>query len=378
AADKVERPEPKGPHKRELPRRPFHFYTDFRYDEGRGGRVDKNRFVKFGVGIVVLFLLGVFLKLAKPVLIPFCLALLFAFAVAPALDFLVRRKVPKSIALVVILLLTFAVLYLIGTVFYASGKSFADELPSYNEMAKSLLERIDHIVPDPRLKVGLTDWVNGLNVARMGTLFISALGPFFSFMSQLLIIFVFMIFILSGRGRMTKKFAEAFPPDQASALGKAAFRINCEIQKYLGVKTLTNLLIGVLVTAVLAVFGVRFAIVFGVLAFFFNYVPALGAIVSVVLPVLLTTFLEGSFSLKVGLVLALLATVHVALRRFLERRLMGKELELSPLLVLFSLFFWAWLWGIPGMVLAVPILAVIKIVFANVPALRFLETMMDK
>ena len=340
--------------------------------------MDKNRFVKFGVGIVVLFLLGVFLKLAKPILIPFCLALLFAFAVAPALDFLVRRKVPKSVALVVILLLTFAVLYLIGTVFYTSGKSFGAELPSYNEMVKSFLERIDHVVPDPRLKVGLTDWVKGLNVGKLGTLLVSALGPFFSFMSQLLLVFVFMIFILAGRGRMTKKFAEAFPPDQASTLGKAAIRINCEIQKYLAVKTLTNLLIGVLVTAALAVFGVRFAVVFGVLAFLFNYVPTLGAVVSVALPVLLAVFLEGSFSLKVGLVLAVLTAVHVALHRFLERRLMGKELDLSPLLVLFSLFFWAWLWDIPGMILAVPILAVMKIVFANVPSLRFLETMMDK
>ena len=340
--------------------------------------MDKNRFVKFGVGIVVLFLLGVFLKLAKPVLIPFCLALLFAFAVAPALDFLVRRKVPKSLALAVILLLTFAVLYFIGTVFYASGKSLAAELPSYNEMMKSFLEGIDQVIPDPRLKVGLTDWVNGLNVARLGTFLVSALGPFFSFMSQLLIIFVFMIFILSGRGRMTKKFAEAFPPDQASTLGKTAVRINCEIQKYLAVKTLVNLLIGVLVTAVLAVFGVRFAVVFGVLAFLFNYVPTLGAVVSVALPVFLAGFLEGSFSSKVGLVLAILTAVHLGLHRFLERRLMGKELELSPLLALFSLFFWAWLWGIPGMILAVPILAVMKIVFANVPSLRFLETMMDK
>jgi AI-2 transport protein TqsA len=344
----------------------------------QGGRVDKNRFVKFGVGIVVLFLLGVFLKLAKPVLIPFGLALLFAFAVAPALDFLVRHKVPRPVALIVILILTFAVLYLIGTVFYSSGKSFAAELPSYNEVVKSFLEKIDHIVPDPRLKVGLTDWVNGLNVAKLGTFFVSALGPFFSFMSQLLIIFVFMIFILAGHGRMTKKFTEAFPPDQASALAHAAVRINREIQKYLAVKTLANLLIGVLVTSVLSVFGVRFAVVFGVLAFLFNYIPTLGAVVSVAPPVLLAVFLEGSFSLKVGIILALLAAVHVVVRRFLERRLMGQALELSPLLVLFSLFFWAWLWGIPGMILAVPILAVMKIVFANVPTLRFLETMMDK
>jgi len=340
--------------------------------------VDKNRFFKLGVGIVVLFLLGVFLKLAKPILIPFALALLFSFAVSPALDFLIRRKVPKFVALVVILILTFAVLYLIGTVFYASGKSFAAELPSYNEMVKSFLESIDHLVPDPRLKAGLADWVNGQNVGKLGSVLLSTLGPFFSFMSQLLLVFVFMIFILAGRGRLVKKFGEAFPPGQASALGQAVGRIHCEIQKYLAVKSLTNLLIGILVAAVLAVFGVRFAVVFGVLAFLFNYVPTFGALVSVALPVLLAVFIEGSFSLKVGLVLAALAAVHVALHRLLERRLMRKELNLSPLLVLFSLFFWAWLWGIPGMILAVPILAVMKIVFTNVPSLRFLEMMMDK
>ena len=57
---------------------------------------------------------------------------------------------------------------------------------------------------------------------------------------------------------------------------------------------------------------------------------------------------------------------------------MGKELNLSPLLVLFSLFFWAWLWGIPGMILAVPLLTAARIFFENVPSLRFLGTMMDR
>jgi predicted PurR-regulated permease PerM len=187
-----------------------------------------------------------------------------------------------------------------------------------------------------------------------------------------------MIFILAGRGRMAKKLGEAFPPEQASTLARAALRIDCEIQRYLAVKTLMNLLIGLAVAAVLAVFGVRFAVVFGVLAFLFNYVPTLGAVVSVALPVILAAFLEGAASLKVWVILVLLAAAHVALHLVLERRLMGKELELSPLLVLFSLFFWAWLWGVPGMILAVPILAVMKIVFANVPALGFLGTMMDK
>ena len=339
--------------------------------------MDKNKFFKAAIGTIVLFLLGVFLKLAASILIPFALALLFSFAVSPALDFLVRRKVPKSAALALILLLTFAVLYLIGIVFYAGGKSLAAELPSYTEMVKSSLAGIDRLIPDPRLKVGLTEWVQGLNVGKAGSVLLAALGPFFSFMSQLLLVFIFMIFILAGRGRMAKKFGEAFPPEQASTLARAALRIDCEIQRYLAVKTLTNLLIGVAVTAVLAVFGVRFAVVFGVLAVLFNYVPTLGAVASVALPVILAAFVEGAFTLRVWAVLALLVAAHVTLLLFLERRFMGKELELSPLLVLFSLFFWAWLWGIPGMILAVPILAVMKIVFANVPALGFLGTMMD-
>jgi AI-2 transport protein TqsA len=340
--------------------------------------VERSRWLRIGVGIVVLFLLGVFLKLARPILVPFSLALLFAFAVSPALDLLVRRKVPKSLALVLILILSFAVLYLIGTVFYAGGKSLASELPSYTEIVRSFLERVDRLVPDPRLKVGLTEWIQGFNIGRLGTVLVAALGPFLSFMSDLLLVFVFMIFILAGRGRMVRKFGEAFPPGQASTLGRTAVRIDCEIQKYLAVKSLTNLLIGVLTSVVLGLCGVRFAVVFGVLAFLFNYVPTLGAVVSVALPVLLTFFLEGWFDGKVWLVLALLTAIHIVLDRFLERRLMAKELHLSPLLVLFSLFFGGWLWGIPGMILAVPALTAARIFFENVPSLRVLGAMMDK
>ncbi len=340
--------------------------------------MDKNKWLRAGVGILVLFIVGVFLKLARPMLVPFALALLFAFAISPALDFLVRRKVPKALALVIILILSFAVLYLIGTVFYAGGKSLADELPSYTEMVRAFLGKIDSLVPDPRLKVGLTEWIQGFNIGNAGAFLLSALGPFFSFMSDLLLVFVFMIFILAGRGRMTRKFEEAFPPGQASTLSRTAVRIDCEIQKYLAVKTLTNVLIGILVASVLALFGVRFAVLFGVLAMLFNYVPTLGAVVSVALPTLLTLFLEGGLTLKVLLVLILLSGIHAVLHRVLERKLMAKEISLSPLLVLFSLFFWAWLWGIPGMILAVPILTGARIFFENVPSLRFLGTMMDR
>ncbi len=340
--------------------------------------MDKTKWLRIGVGILVFFLAGVFLRLARPVLVPFAMALLISFAVSPALDFLVRRKVPKALALILILLFSFAVLYLLGMVFYSGGKSLAAELPSYTEMVRAFLARVDSLVPDPRLKIGLAEWIQGFNVGQAGAFVLSALGPFFSFVSDLLLVFVFMTFILAGRGRLVRKFAEAFPAAEASALSRTAVRMDCEIQKYLAAKTLNNLLIGLLVAAVLSVLGVRFAVVFGVLAVIFNYVPTLGAVVSVAAPSILFLFLEGGLTLKVVLVVVLLTAIHLTLIRLVERRLMAKELRLSPLLVLFSLIFWAWLWGIPGMILAVPLLTAARIFFDNVPSLGFLGTMMDK
>jgi AI-2 transport protein TqsA len=340
--------------------------------------VDKNRWLRIGVGILVLFLVGVFLRLSRSFLIPFALALLFAFAVTPPLDFLVRRKVPKIVALVLILIVSFSVLYLIGTVFYAGGKSLASELPSYTEMVKDFLAQIDSLVASPRLKLGLSEWIQNLNIGQLGPVLLSALGPFVSFMSGLLLVFFFMIFILAGRGRLFRKMGQAFPTDQAQTLARAAIRIDREIQRYMAVKTLTNLAIGLLVGVILTALGVRFAVLFGVLAVLVNYVPTLGAIVAVAAPTLMTLFLEGTVTLKLLLVLVFLAGAHVAVHRLVERRLMAKQVNLSPLLVLFSLFFGAWLWGVPGMILAVPLLTAARIVFENVPSLRGLGAMMDR
>jgi len=341
--------------------------------------VDSTRWLRIGTAVVVFFLLGVFLKLARPILVPFAMALLFAFAVSPALDLLVRLKVPKSLALSLILLLSFAGLYLIGTVFYAGGKSFASELPSLTEVARSSLEKIDEIVPDPRLKAGLMEWIQGINVGRAGSFLLSALGPFLGFMSDLLLVFVFMIFILGGRGRLLRKLSVAFPPGESETLGRTVVRIDREVQRYIAVKSLANLLIGLLVAAVLGIFGIRFAVLFGVLAFLLNYVPGLGAVVSVALPVITATFLKGAFDVEVAAVLVLLSAVHLVLHRLLEPRLMGREgVRLSHLLILFSLFSGAWLWGIPGMILAVPALTGARIVLENVPALRQVGRMMDR
>ena len=338
--------------------------------------MDKDKFLKIGIAVIIIFLFGVFLKLAKPALVPFCMAVFLSFALTPALDFLVRWKVPRSVAMIAILLLTFIVLYLVGALFYASGRQFASELPSNNEMLKSVLDGVDQTIKNPRLKAEVLGWINSLNGEKIGSFILSALGPFLSFMSQILLVFIFMIFILGGRGRMEKKIAQAFSSDQASTVAQAMRKIDSQVQKYLAVKTLMCIVIGVLTAVILALFHLPFAMILGVLAFLLNYIPTLGSLVATALPVLLATFFFGNLGPVAG-ILVLLMAVNFFLGNFVEPRLQGKGLGLSPLLVFFSLFFGVWLWGIPGMILAVPILAILKIIFSNIPSLKFLEAMMS-
>jgi AI-2 transport protein TqsA len=334
------------------------------------------KLVRIGVGIIVVFLLGVVMKMARSVLVPFFLAVLLSFALTPALDFLSRHKVPRVVAITVILILTFAAFYFIGLLVYSSGKSLVAELPSYGDVVKSFLNEVDRIFHSEKLNVDITAWLKGLNLEKLGPFILSSLGPFLSFVTGLLLVIVFMIFILAGRGRMEKKIIRAFSPDEAARISGLVLRVDKQIQRYLAFKSLVGLIIGTLVTVVLALFGLPFAVLFGVLAFLLNYIPNLGAVIATALPVIMALFFFGRLAPALWVLLVLMI-VHLVMGDVVEPRLQGMGLGLSPLLVLFSLFFWAWLWGIPGMIVAVPILAIAKIIFSNLTSLQFLEALME-
>jgi len=337
----------------------------------------RDKIIGIEIGLIALFAVGVAFKLARAVLVPFAMALLLAYAVSPVLDHLVKKKVPKSLALTVILILTFVVLYLVGSVFYSSGKSFALQLPAYNEVVDSFIESVDELFHSERIKTDMINFFTAFNIERAGKVLLSALGPFVSFVSELFLVIIFMIFILAGRGRLAGKIERAFAPGRAAAIGGALSRIDRDIQKYLAVKTLTNLVLGLVTAVVMALFGLPFAVLFGILTFLVNYIPTLGTLLGVAATALFAAFMFGSVGRPL-LILLILTVVSFLIDRLLRRKLMGDVIELSPLLVLFALFFGAWLWGIPGMILAVPFLAMVKIVLANVPGLVPIEKMMGK
>jgi AI-2 transport protein TqsA len=336
-----------------------------------------NKVVTASMLIIVIFIGGVVLRLAKPVLFPFFLAVFLSFVLAPLLDFLTRLKIPRIISIIFILILAFFILYLLGSLIYTTGKSFAAELPKYSQKVDSLITSIQERYNLSGSEWQPFDWANQFDLNRVGGILLDALGPFLSFISNLFLVLLFLIFILAGRGQIGPKIDRAFTNDRASEVFGVIQNIDSQIQRYMAIKTVVSFFTGVFVFIVLMFFGVDFAILFGLLTFLLNYIPNIGSFIATAIPVFIAIFQFGTIWPAVW-ILVILIVIQQIMGAVVEPRLMGEGLDLSPLVILFFLFFWGWLWGIPGMILAVPIAAIFKIVISNIPELEFIAVFMSK
>ncbi len=327
--------------------------------------------------LLLVFLVGLLLRLAKPVFFPFFLAIFFYFILSPVLDVLVRLKIPKALAVALIIVTAFFLFYLLGVLFYTSGRAFAASLPDYAQRMNSVLSSMAEKFHLSKFDWDPWLWSKTLDTGKVAAFFLRSMNQVFSFFSTFILIFIFLVFMLSGRGKLKTKVEGAFSHQRATKINQIIDKIDRQVQKYLIIKTGISFLSGTVTMVVLLAFGVDFAVLFGFLTFLLNFIPTLGSITSIGLASIIAAFQFGSI-LPALWILLILAGLDVVISSVLEPKLMGRGLGLSPLVVLFSLFFWGWLWGIPGMILAVPVMAVIKIVCANVPPLIPVAEMMSE
>jgi len=336
-----------------------------------------NKAITISLLIIVIFLCGVVLRLAKPVLFPFFIAIFISYVIFPVLDFLEKKKIPKALSIIFILISAFFICYLLGALFYSSGKAFAAELPKYGQKVGSIFSLIQEKFKLTGTEWQLVNWVEQIDLDKIASFILSSLGPFFAFIKNLFLIFIFLVFILAEREIIEKKIANSFSGSQSKKIVEVIQKINKQIQRYLAIKTIVSFITGVFVTIVLLLFGVDFAIVFGFFTFLLNYIPNIGSIIATAFPVTIAIFQFETLWPALWILIIIIA-IQMIMGNFIEPRVMGKGLDLSPLVVLLSLFFWGWLWGLPGMILAVPITAIIKIVCANFLSLRPLAVLMSR
>lgn len=336
------------------------------------------KLVPIFLGILVFIAVGFVLHILQPILLPFVVAVFLSRIFGPLNAALRRRRVPAALSILLVLILVSAVIAVFAWAVYSSAQAFTAGLPRYQQRSKDLLAGITAWLVDafPSLRTQIEEWhwQEAIGVGSVAGVVASMVGSFLLFFNDAFLVLLFLVFLLSGSEAFPGKLRRALEPERAERLGAMMENIEAGIRRYIVTKTLFNLMVGALVTALLAMFGVDFPLLWGLLTFLAHYIPSVGAVISVGLP---TIFFFLQFSPGTALLITLLnAVLQFILGNAVEPRIMGSSLDLSPLLVLISLLFWGFLWGPWGMILSVPITSALKIVCENVEPLQPLAVLM--
>ena len=299
------------------------------------------------------------------ILIPFLIALLFCYVIGLPMDYLHRHRVPAPIRILLTVVLLLAIMYGLEEIIQQNMASLLDSWPEFEKKfwgyAMVFLDRLD--ISETEARETIRAFFANLgrkDFKPIGVMVQYLSGSVFAFLGSAIWVILFVVFILAERGALARKIVKGFGPDRAINILNTMQTINVSVQQYLGLKTLICLATGILVGVALALLQVPFAFLWGLLAFLLNYIPNIGSVVAGLPPVLITLFESGSL-LKTLVVTAVFVFIQFLVGNVVEPRILGKGLNLSPLVVLLSLLFWGWLWGIPGMLLSVPLTAAFKI-----------------
>ncbi len=326
----------------------------------------------FSLAIIALTAAGVALIALKSILLPFIVAFFLAELAGPSVTYIKKKGLPTGPAILVIILLTAAAIFLVGKIFYSQVPGFLEEFPSYRQRILDAVDSIAAALPSSVTELVSADWSQILPGKEVAQAVAGTIGTLFSLLGTFLLILLYMVFLLLERESFLFRVKKAWPGEKGSRLISIVDNIQKQTENYITGKTLTSLLTAALVTLFLSIMQVKFFFIWGLLTFLLNYIPNIGSFIATILPVMMAAVqIDPVFSpVKTAVLAAALITIQFAVGSILEPKLLGDRLRLSPLVVFLSFILWGWIWGVPGMILSVPIAALLKIVFENVETLK--------
>jgi AI-2 transport protein TqsA len=314
--------------------------------------------------VVAFVAAGVALSLLRQVLVPFVLALFFAYSLGAVIDFQVRRlRMPRGVAILTTAVVGLAVLTLVTLVVVASVTEMARDINTYRDQVDAVVAWVTEHLPLEDLGIK-RDPVTGnlftISQANVPAAIAAVLDEVKSLVANGALVLVFLILLLVGgsKGLVVRR---------NSLLEEIAQRVRAYTFQMLLLSAVT----GVLVGGVLAVLGIRFALVFGFLAFLLNFIPTIGAAVATLLPLPVVVLTPGLSTTTKVLAIALPAVIQALIGNLVQPKMLGRSFGLHPVAIVLALIFFGTIWGVVGAFLATPITAVIKVLLERIPETRF-------
>ena len=283
--------------------------------------------------VIASILLASALLWLKPIMVPLVLAIMLSYILAPLVDFSVKQlRFPKGIAIFFSLVVSFVLIFLTGLMISSSFGTLREKSTEYEEHIRTLTAQILQWV-DENLILRLQEYGVEIDISQgsqilenipISGLMSSMTNTILDLLSNTFLILIFVIYLLEGRK----------PRKKSTPMME---RIEGRIKRYLTIKLMLSMATGALVGVILAILGVDLAMVFGILAFVLNFIPNIGSLIAIVLPLPLV-LVDPEFTLTLlVLAIALPGAVEMVIGNVIEPKLLGDSLELHPITVLLSL-----------------------------------------
>lgn len=357
------------------------------------------------------------LREIRPIAVPLLIAVFLSVLSSPFLGWLLRRRIPKVLAVLATVLTNVGAFALMLLLVGGSVRAFSDSLPIYQQrleaQARATLDWLEErgidtsqldwlqpappqapvppsalpeVDPPPGPIPGVTDpSITSSGIVVPGSAapsgeqetFIelwafvdvvsSTVRSIASLVTMTLLVVLMMVFLLLEAAGLPRRLeiALGWREEDLERLGV----MRQQVQRYLGYKTLISLVTGVLLGGWVWILDVNFPVLWGLIAFILNYIPSIGSIIAAI-PAVLLALADHGPGVAVLVVLGYL-TVNILLGNFIEPQLMGRRLGISTLVVFLSLIFWGWLWGPIGMLLSVPLTMILRIALENTEDFRW-------
>lgn len=303
------------------------------------------------VASVVVIVAG--LRATSSIMIPFVFAVFLALLSFPLVRLLRRLRLHVVLAVLLTVLTVLAGLVGPGILIVAAVREFASAVPGYEErlrqMTVSSLAWLDANEIDAGALTTIAD------PARALELILATLTGVVTLLSVAVLVVIVSAFVLIEAAGVFERRGQLLADGQRQTLA----RFMGDLQTYLWVKSGVSLATGLAAWGLCTALGIDFALLWGLLAFLLNYIPTFGSLAAAVPPVLLALIQFGP--VPAGAAVAGYIVINIAFGSLLEPALLGHRLRLSPLVVLLSVIFWGWVWGVAGALLSVPMTMAIKI-----------------
>lgn len=328
--------------------------------------------------ILFVFLVAFILFLTHKMsgfLIPIFLAFFTALLFQPLLKRLERTNIPSWIYTLIVIFISILLLSFFLFILISSLQNFLDDFPSLTSTIQtkivnviteiSQIEFFKIFGNEDRLKGIIFDFFAKINFSAY---MISTMTKTLEILKNFFLYIFALIFIMPGINKISYRISKAFP-ENSLRINKVITNITEQIQRYIIVKSIISFITGVLTFIICFLFGVKYSLLWGLIAFLLNYIPYIGSIIAVALPVTLAFFQFPTIIKPLFLLISLIIIQNI-LGGILEPKFQSHGSNLSSIVIFTSLLIWGYIWGIAGIFLAVPIMSAFNVVCQNIELLR--------